>query len=149
MSDTLKEPRDAVCKNCPYWVKQIDPNDVTAEQGECRANPPQMIAAQIQTQQGLGLSIQSLFPRTGPKGWCAQHPTYQVESRIQEAVEVTEVMAELAAQQMGAYDAEIPAGMGMEESPEEPPTQWAEESDADFKKRLAAHKKAVKESKKA
>lgn len=97
----------ATCENCPYWVKSNALEDITNRTGECRSQPPQMIATPVQTDQGMGLNIQSMFPRTGSKGWCAQHPLYRIEHATNEALEVSEALTEMAAQMMLSEDAPL------------------------------------------
>lgn len=91
MTDSINEEKTPLCSNCPYWIKTPDLNDITKQQGECRAMPPQMIATPVQTVQGMGLNIQSMFPITASKAWCSKHPTYELQRRIEETTELQDI----------------------------------------------------------
>jgi hypothetical protein len=60
------------CGKCVFWVKSEKAGLIVGEpqQGECRANPPQLLVIPVQTLQGAGLSVQGHFPVTVETGYC-------------------------------------------------------------------------------
>ena len=58
------------CRECRFWVAVTGAND-----GECRADPPQVLLIPRMGVMGktLSLSIDGFFPKTRPDLWCGRH----------------------------------------------------------------------------
>ena len=56
------------CSNCAYFRKEIDPNNLTAENGQCTRNPPTAFPAQTQA----GMGIMTIRPAVNPTDWCGE-----------------------------------------------------------------------------
>jgi hypothetical protein len=72
MNPTCKDcGKEMKCGDCRYWV--ID-TEKGSNDGECRADPPQVLLVPMPTKIGLtpGLSINGFFPKTRPDLWCGK-----------------------------------------------------------------------------
>jgi len=62
------------CEDCEFWVTRE-----TQPDGECRRNPPQCLLVPMLKnvlnktgQQGVGVGVQSFFPRTKGEVYCGE-----------------------------------------------------------------------------
>jgi hypothetical protein len=82
MNPTCKDcGKEMRCEDCRYWVRDsgqmVDKGvekGFEGTDGECRADPPQVLLVPMPTRIGLtpGLSINGFFPKTRPDLWCGR-----------------------------------------------------------------------------
>ena len=58
---------DIKCQNCNCFVKI----ESEMNQYECRGLPPQLVAIPQQGPAGPMISVNSMYPRVHPDGWCS------------------------------------------------------------------------------
>ena len=56
---------DKNCGNCRYYTVQTDPLNLGHKQGQCRANPPQLVMS--------GNQGACAFPPVEENTWCGRH----------------------------------------------------------------------------
>lgn len=89
MNGVLKDTPDTNCGNCTFMdLQPVATPDGMAVIGKtqmvCKRFPPQVVAMQMPTPQGVSVNLMPLFPPVNASVWCYE---WEAENGAQDAIE--------------------------------------------------------------